>query len=115
MIKEIISTAVVFFTPIIILMFIDLLTGLAKAFKNDHKISSAKLRGTTTKSIIYFMVLVIGGCLTAVGEPSVGKAFAIFIGVVEGVSILENVGEMYPSLHVLDKLRQLLKNKEPKA
>ena len=112
MIREIISAAVTMFAPILIMMVIDLVTGLAKALKTEQKISSAKLRSTVTKTIVYFVVLLIGGCLTSLGEASVGVLFAVFIGLVEGVSILENLGEMYPQHKFIKKLKSILNKKQ---
>lgn len=112
MIKEILSAAVTMFAPILVMMLIDLITGLAKALKINDKISSSKLRSTVTKTIVYFIVLLIGGCLTALGEQSIGVLFAIFIGLVEGVSILENLGEMFPQHKFIKKLKSILKKKQ---
>lgn len=112
MIREILTAAVTMFTPILILMLADLATGLAKAYKCQHKISSSKLRSTVSKTIVYFIVLVIGGCLSTLGEESVAVLFAVFLGIVEGVSILENLGEMYPQHKFIAKLKAILNKKQ---
>ena len=112
MIREILTAAVAMFTPILIMMLIDLVTGLIKSLKNNTKISSSRLRSTITKTIVYFIVLLIGGCLTALGEESVGILFAVFIGMVEGISILENLSEMFPNHKFILNIKNILKKKQ---
>lgn len=112
MIREILTAAVAMFTPIMIMMLIDLVTGLMKSLKNYKKITSSKLRATITKAIVYFIILLIGGCLTALGEESVGVLFTVFIGIVEGISILENLSEMFPNHKFILNIKKILKRKQ---
>ena len=110
MIKEIILAAVNNYGIILILMLVDLVTGIAKALK-EHSIKSARLRDSLHKSIIYFIVLVIGGCLNFAGEPAIQTVFLIFLCLVEGISILENLGQMLPNFKFLNKLTKFLETK----
>lgn len=115
MLREILTAAVGMFTPIILMMLADLITGLWKAFKTDDKITSSKLRNTTSKTVVYFLVLLIGGCLSTLGEESVGLLFAVFIGLVEGISILENLSVIFPQFQFIKKMKEQLLNKKKKT
>ena len=110
MITTILSSAVANFTVVLVLMLCDLVTGVAKALQH-HSIKSAKLRNSLNKLVIYFIVLLIGGCLSVVGEAGVASIFVVFLCLVEGVSILENVGEMFPNLPIINKLHDFLESK----
>ena len=110
MITSILTVAVSDFTIVLFLMFFDLLTGVAKTLQK-HSFKSAKLRNTLNKSVIYFIVLLIGGCLTVLGESGVAGIFVILISLVEGASILENLGELFPNSHIVKLLKKRLNNK----
>lgn len=110
MIKDIILEAVQNYGIILILMLADLVTGLAKALKK-HSIKSARLRNSLHKAIIYFIVLIIGGCLNYAGEPAIQTVFVLFLCLVESISILENVGELMPNLKFVEKLTKFLETK----
>lgn len=75
------------------LIFLDLFSGVWAALKRREKISSAALRRTVSKMIIY-QIAVISGFLIEVyllqGALPVIKVVAGFIGLVEFKSILEN-------------------------
>lgn len=111
MLSTIISNAVGAFGIILVLMLIDFVTGLLKATKNHTKIESHRLRSSINKAIIYFIVLLIGGCLSVFGEAVIGEIFKVFLCLVEGVSITENLMEMFPESKMLGKIKHLL-NKE---
>lgn len=111
MVSEIIKTAVESFGVILILMLLDLVTGIAKALQH-HSIKSAKLRGSINKCIVYFVAILIGGCLKQYGEGSVMTMFVTFILIIEGVSILENLQEMFPQLELLGKFKEILNAKK---
>lgn len=111
MLSAIITEAVKSFSIVLILMLIDLITGLIKATKTHKRIESKRLRNSINKSIIYFVVLLIGGCLVFAGEPSVGSIFTIFLCLVEGVSVLENVGDIFPNSIIVSKITKFLNRK----
>lgn len=115
MIREILTAAVGMFTPIILMMLTDLITGLWKAFKTNAKITSSKLRNTISKTVVYFLVLLICGCLSTLGEESVGLLFAVFIGLIEGISILENLSVIFPQFQFINKMKEQLLNKKKKT
>lgn len=110
MITSILTSAVTNFTVVLILMLADLVTGVAKSLQ-AHSIKSAKLRNSLNKMVIYFFVLIIGGCLSVAGETGVAGIFVVFLCIVEGVSILENLGEMFPNLPIIKKLSKFLESK----
>lgn len=107
MITSILTSAVTNFTVVLILMLVDLITGVAKSLQK-HSIRSARLRNSLNKMVIYFFVLIIGGCLSVVGETGVAGIFVVFLCLVEGVSILENLGEMFPNLPIIKRLSKFL-------
>jgi hypothetical protein len=75
------------------LIFIDLMTGIWAAIKRQQPVTSAALRRTISKMIIY-QIAVISGFLIehylVQGELPIVKIVAGFIGIVEFKSILEN-------------------------
>lgn len=111
MIGNIITTAVHDFGLILILMLIDLVTGLIKATRIHESIKSNKLRSSVNKAITYFIVLLVGGCISYAGEPGVSGIFKIFLVLVEGVSICENLIQIFPENRVVEKIKGVL-NKE---
>ncbi len=90
----------VIFTPIkpilltiLFLIFIDLITGLIAAVKQNVPITSAGLRRTISKVIIYQLVVIVGFlCETYLTGPlmPVCRLLTTLIGLVEMRSILEN-------------------------
>lgn len=92
-------------------MLIDLVTGLFKATKNGVKIESGKLRSSVNKLIIYFIVMLIGGCLVYSGESAVGSLFTIFLCLVEGISVLENLAAIFPNSTFISKLSKFLNHR----
>lgn len=114
MISDILNAAVESFGVVLILMLIDLLTGLWKALKGGSKITSSKLRNSVNKLIVYFIVIIIGGCVKHFGEQSVMTMLLVFIVVIEGVSILENLQEICPKLDFIGRLKEILNTKKNK-
>lgn len=111
MIGNIITTAVHDFGLILILMLIDLVTGLIKATRIHESIRSNKLRSSVNKAITYFIILLIGGCVSYAGEPGVSGIFKVFLVLVEGVSICENLIHIFPESRIVEKIKGVL-NKE---
>lgn len=79
------------------LIFADLLTGIWAAKKRGEKVSSAAMRRTVSKIVVYEMA-VIGGFLLETyllgGLLPVTKIVAGIIGLVEFKSMLENSGQI---------------------
>lgn len=75
------------------LIFVDLISGIWAAHKRKEKISSAALRRTISKMIIYQTAVISGFLIEKFlvgGDLPVTKIVAGFIGIVEFKSILEN-------------------------
>lgn len=105
----------VFLIYLIVLVFIDSILGLAKAWRKN-KVSSSGWKMIFTKLIMYFAVLILSHVIANFSVA--GNSVVIFqwmqtficcaIVVREAISILENVGEVYPNLlpkWILAKLR----------
>ena len=76
-----------------ILIFTDLVTGIWAALKRKEKISSAALRRTVSKMIIYQIAIISGFLIeryVIVDTFPIVKVVAGFISLVELKSILEN-------------------------
>lgn len=75
------------------LIFADLVTGIWAALKRGEKVSSAALRRTVSKIVIYQLAVISGFLLETYlidGLMPVAKIVAGVIGMVEFKSILEN-------------------------
>lgn len=75
------------------LIFLDTGTGIWAAFKRQEKITSAALRRTISKMIIYQLAVISGYLVETylmMGLIPVAKVVAGYIGLVELKSILEN-------------------------
>ena len=75
------------------LIFLDLGTGVWAAKKRKESISSAALRRTVSKMVIYQMALISGFLIEQYlveGSLPIAKVVAGFIGIVEFKSVLEN-------------------------
>lgn len=108
MIQSIIAFAATQFGIVLILMLIDLATGVWKSFKMRSELSSFRLRSSVNKLVLYFFVLCIGACLNVAGETAVAQLFTIFICLIEGLSILENLTKIFPNSDIIKKLTKLL-------
>jgi hypothetical protein len=76
-----------------ILIFIDLISGVIAAKKRGENISSAKLRNTVTKCLIYQTAILSGFLVETYmlsGVLPVSKLVAGVIGVTETKSVFEN-------------------------
>jgi hypothetical protein len=86
-IKEMIATA-------IIIILVDLVTGILAAKKKGEKITSAGIRRSITKFAVYLTAILIGFLVETYmigGFIPVSKIAAGLIGVVETKSIFENL------------------------
>jgi len=80
----------------LVLVMLDSVTGVGAAWKVGEKITSAKLRNTVTKALIYSLALI--ACFVAEknllgGMVPASKFAAGAIGIVELKSILENASK----------------------
>lgn len=78
---------------VICLIFVDLVTGIWKAVKLKEKISSAAMRRTVTKILVYNLAILSGFTVEAFLIPDLPliKLVSAVIGLVEIKSILENL------------------------
>lgn len=75
------------------LIFVDLFSGIWAAYKRQETITSAALRRTISKMVIYQIAVISGFLIEQYlfqGTLPVSKIVAGFIGIVEFKSILEN-------------------------
>lgn len=78
----------------ILLIFVDLVTGIIAAHKKGQKISSAGLRRTTTKTAIYLTAICMGFLVEKYmleDYLALSKIIAGLISIVELKSLLENL------------------------
>lgn len=81
-----------------ILMFLDLITALLKAKKQNDEITSGKLKNSATKALLYFVVVIAAHIMDSQFFASVewlpakaAQLAAGFLAVIEFKSLLENV------------------------
>lgn len=78
----------------LVLVFVDLITGIIAAHKRGEKIQSAGLRRTTTKVTVYLVAICVGFLVEKYMLSdfiSVSKIVSGLIGAVEVKSLLENL------------------------
>lgn len=114
---EILQTTVDTYGVIIMLMLVDLITGIMNSFVHKTSLSSKRLKSSITKAISYFLLILIASVCNNFGTELVHSILVIYIVCVESLSILENVQDIFPRNKVLklfsDKLK-ILKNKNEK-
>lgn len=79
------------------LIVLDLITGIWAAIKNNQKITSARLRDTITKMLLFQIAVITGFLLEKylLGDLlPVSKIVAGIIGATEGTSIFENINKI---------------------
>lgn len=98
-IKTFIATIIVFFAPIIpamiavgILILIDTLTGMLGAYHNGESITSKKMGGCITKSLVYQLLIISAHLCEAYLFPLIPfvKISIAFLAMTEFTSIAEN-------------------------
>lgn len=117
MMIEILQTTVDTYGVIIMLMLVDLITGILNSFVHKTPLSSKRLKSSLTKAISYFLLILIASVCDNFGTELVHSILVIYIVCVESLSILENVQDIFPRNKVLkllsDKLK-IMKNKNEK-
>lgn len=104
-----------------VLIFADMFTGVYAAYKNNEEISSARLRDSLSKIMIYQIVIVTGFLVETHlidGIVPVTKLVAGVIGMVEITSLIENANKILGQnifRVLLDKLgsKNALRTKKP--
>lgn len=91
---------------LIILMCLDYVTGLIKAYYNKELSSQIGFKGLTKKVLILVIVAVSVVAEDMLGIPAIREIVIMFFAVNEALSILENAGAM--GLPLPDKLKQAL-------
>lgn len=102
-----------------ILIVVDTITGVWAAVKNGQTITSARLRDTITKMLLFQLAVITGFLLEKyllADLLPVSKLIAGIIGVTEGTSILENINKirgdnLFKTL--IDKLGSVNKTEQP--
>jgi hypothetical protein len=80
-----------------VLVFADLVTGIWAALKDQDRVSSAKLRNTFSKLLIYNIGVITAFILEVHlldGAVPAVKIVAGLIGTVEGLSVFENLNKI---------------------
>lgn len=80
-----------------ILIVVDMITGVWAAIKSGQKITSARLRDTVTKMLLFQLAVITGFLLEKyllADLLPVSKLVAGIIGVAEGTSIFENINKI---------------------
>lgn len=100
------------------LIFADLATGIMAAKKRGEKISSAAMRRTVSKILVYQLVIMSGFLVETYmvgGVIPISKIAASIIGMTELLSILENAEHIYGQ-PIFKKLLRMLgsENDKPK-
>lgn len=91
---------------LIILMCLDYITGLIKAYYNKELSSQIGFKGLTKKVLILVIVAVAVVAENMLGIPAIREIVIMFFAVNEALSILENSGAM--GLPLPEKLKQAL-------
>lgn len=91
---------------LIILMCLDYITGLIKAYYNKELSSQIGFKGLTKKVLILVIVAVAVVAENMLGIPAIREIVIMFFAVNEALSILENAGAM--DLPLPEKLKQAL-------
>ena len=91
---------------LLILMILDYVTGLIKAFFNKELSSQIGFKGLAKKVLILVIVAVSVIAENNIGIPAVREIVIMFFAVNEALSILENAAQM--GLPIPEKLKQAL-------
>lgn len=91
---------------LIILMCLDYITGLIKAYYNKELSSQIGFKGLTKKVLILVIVAVSVVAENMLGIPAIREIVIMFFAVNEALSILENAGAM--DLPLPERLKQAL-------
>lgn len=105
------------YVAVIVLVLLDILTGLVKAFTQGN-VSSYIMREGLTNKLMYFLLLVTFTAVNFVQAmlnvwpdfPTV-EAIAVYICVTEIVSILENIVAVNPEIGKWPIIKQLYESK----
>ncbi len=101
-----------------IVILVDLITGIIAAKKRGEKITSAAIRRTVSKILIYQTAILTGFLIETFLTNDlipITKIVASIIGVVEGKSVFENLNAISDNKLFSDVLKKLgsINDKEP--
>lgn len=110
-----------FFTPIAKLMFVigllvtfDIITGVIAAKKRGEKITSKKLGATVTKTLLYFITIILAQIMQNNFLPSfdqsITKAVGSIFAVIEFKSNLENISSA-TGIDLIENFKQYIETK----
>ena len=97
-----------------ILLLIDLITGIWAALKRQEKIESAKLGRSITKFFLYNLAIITGFLMEtymSIDFIPLVKISCALIALTEGKSIFENISSI-TGVNFLDKLKSHLNKKD---
>jgi len=110
-----------FFTPIAKLMFLvgllvtfDIITGVIAAKKRGEKITSKKLGASVTKTLLYFIAIILAQLMQnnflPTFDQSITKAVSAIFAVIEFKSNLENISSA-TGIDLIEKLKMYIETK----
>lgn len=111
---ELLSAPTALVAACVLLLLLDMVTGMAAAVRRGERIASRALRRTSWKVIEYAAVGLVGVTLSnafsegpfALLTAGLGDASLLYIALTEGLSVLENVtGSRSAALALLQRLR----------
>ena len=94
----------------IVLILIDLISGIVAAYKRGEKIESAALRRTITKIFVYNSAIITAFLIEKYmlnDSLPITKIVAGIIGVTEGCSVFENLNSIY-GMNLFKKILYIL-------
>jgi len=116
---QLIAFIVLYLTPVsnfihlvLVLVFIDLITGSYAAIKAGEKFSAKKLRNTIEKFVFYAIAIISSYILQMIIDDGteVARIIALFIGSIELKSIYENVSKI-TGIDLVAKVWDFMKEK----
>ena len=90
---------------------LDIITGLLKAVL-EHSVCSTKMREGIVHKCMELIIIVVSYCLDIlIGGSGISTATVLFLVGMEGISIMENVGNYIPLPDVIKSVLNSLKSK----
>ncbi|WP_416147890.1 holin family protein [Salipaludibacillus sp. HK11] len=99
---------------LVVMIFLDIITGVTKGFY-DKRLRSLKMSQGMIRKAMIFVVIIIANMIDVAmfaGVPATKTAVILFYIAMEGLSIMENIGQMgVPLPDVIKNHLELLKSK----
>lgn len=98
-------------TIMFVFIVLDIITGILKAVL-EHNLQSTKMREGLLHKIMEIVIVVMSYCLDILLNTStLSTAVILFLVGMEGISILENVGNYIPLPAIIKNVLEQLKSK----